>query len=161
MNIQIMRQPRRSGILMFLAVLVFAVSGCTGLRPGEMRVRDIELSTFGFIKEGRTHYDEVVSHFGPPTYKGANGSVCAYRMRIFANAHHTSESFGWTENRALQAAVPELQVQKSLEDSLYGNLPIYQDYVSSPAYEVVFIFDKNSILRQYRLFKPFIRLRQD
>ena len=127
--------------------LTVCILGCSAMRPGEMRVKDITGQKLGFIKLGKTTREDVLRELGPPTMTAAGGSLLGYRFTLYKYFHHTPESSG---NPGLAAATPSYAAQMGRNGYLrceYG----YLMYCN----EAIFVFDPSSRLHQYRLFQPF------
>lgn len=128
-------------------LLALCVSGCIGLRPGEMRVKDIKEQTLGFIKPGITTKDEIIRRLGPPTVSLSNKSIYAYRLSLFKGFHPTPESYGWFNDYELSAATPDMQVKMGMSGS--DPCTVYDHRGCN---EVIVVFDDRSVVRRYRLF---------
>ena len=150
-----MRAPRaRQKNLTQLVLILFAlcISGCMGVRPGEMHVRDIQNQTLGFIKPGITTKEEVINRLGRPTVTLSNQSIYAYRLSLYKNFHPTPESYGWFNDYELSAATPDTQVKMSMSDK-----DPCTAYNFLGCHEAILVFDDKSIVRRYRLFNPYMR----
>jgi hypothetical protein len=117
-----------------------------------MHVKDIQNQALGFIKPGLTTKEEVIRRLGPPTVSLSNQSIYAYRLSLYKNFHPTPESEGWFNDYELSAATPDTQVKMGMA----GSDPC-KVYNILGCHEVILIFDDRSVVRRYRLFKPYAR----
>ena len=138
--------------LLVPVLLALCISGCIGVRPGEMHVKDIQNQALGFIKPGITTRDEIIRRLGPPTVSLSNQGIYGYRMSLYKNFHPTPESEGWFNDYELSAATPETQVKMGM----LGSDPC-KGYNFLGCHEVILVFDDRSVVRRYRLFKPYAR----
>lgn len=146
-------QIRQNNLSLLLSMLLaLCLSGCIGVRPGEMHVKDIQRQALGFIKPGITTKDEVIRRLGPPTVSLSNQSIYGYRLSLYKDFHPTPESYGWFNDYELSAATPDTRVKMGMT----GPDPCTVYHILG-CHEVILVFDDRSVVRRYRLFKPYNR----